>query len=126
VLLSNDVDISSALRLLRSVIALPSAARKMEGVIGEVRRGRRLCEALATHPFLPSHVVQMLRVGEESGHLPDSARRVSTFYEARLDAAYTRLIAVIGPVAMVAVSVLIAWLIISIMTALMSVNDLLK
>ena len=126
VLLGNDVDISSALRLLRSLIQVPAAAQRMESVIGDVRRGRRLCEALATHPFLPGHVVQMLRVGEESGHLPDSARRVSVFYEARLDTAYTRVIAVIGPATMMVVSVLIAWLIISVMTALMSVNDLLK
>jgi general secretion pathway protein F len=126
VLLGNGVDISSALRLLRTLVQLPSAARQLESVSGEVRRGRRLCEALAAHPFLPGHVVQMLRVGEESGHLPDSATRVSIFYEARLDAAFTRLIAVIGPLAMMVVSVLIAWLIISVMTALMSVNDLLK
>lgn len=126
VLLGNDVDISSALRLLRTLIQVPAAAHRMDGVIGDVRRGRRLCEALAQHPFLPGHVVQMLRVGEESGHLPDSARRVSVFYEARLDTAYTRVIAVIGPATMMVVSVLIAWLIISVMTALMSVNDLLK
>jgi len=47
------------------------------------------------------------------------------FYEAKLDAALGRLIAVVGPAVMVFVSILIAWLIISVMTALMSINDML-
>ncbi len=67
----------------------------------------------------------MLRVGEEAGDLADSASRVAVFYEAKLDAALGRVIAVVGPAVMVVVSVLIAWLIISVMTALMSINDML-
>ena len=126
VLMGNGVDISTALRLVRDVVRLPAFATAIDGVIADVRKGRRLSEALETRHFLPRHVVQMLRVGEESGRLPDSASRVAVFYEARLDTALTRVIAVIGPATMVLVSVLIAWLIISVMTALMSVNDLLK
>ena len=67
----------------------------------------------------------MIRVGEESGDLADSASRVAIFYEAKLDAALGRLIAVVGPATMVLVSLLIAWLIMSVMTALISINDLL-
>ena len=126
VLMGNGVDISTALRLVRDVVRLPAFATAIDGVTADVRKGRRLSEALETRDFLPRHVVQMLRVGEESGRLPDSASRVAVFYEARLDTALTRVIAVIGPATMVLVSVLIAWLIISVMTALMSVNDLLK
>ena len=115
-----------ALRLLRDVVRLPAYATEVDGVVADVRKGRRLSEALESRSFLPRHVVQMLRVGEDSGRLPDSASRVAVFYEARLDIALTRAIAVIGPATMILVSILIAWLIISVMTALMSVNDLLK
>ncbi len=126
VLIGNGVDISTSLRLLRDVVRLPAFRAEIDGIVGDVRKGRRLSEALETREILPRHVVQMLRVGEESGRLPDSASRVATFYEARLDTALSRVIAVLGPATMMIVSVLIAWLIISVMTALMSVNDLLK
>ncbi len=126
VLIGNGVDISTALRLLRDVVLLPAYAIELDGVVADVRKGRRLSEALERRSFLPRHVVQMLRVGEDSGRLPDSASRVAVFYEARLDTTLTRAIAIIGPATMMLVSVLIAWLIISVMTALMSVNDLLK
>ncbi len=126
VLIGNGVDISTSLRLLRDVVRLPAFRAEIDGVVGDVRKGKRLSEALETRAILPRHVVQMLRVGEESGRLPDSASRVAIFYEARLDTALSRVIAVLGPATMMLVSVLIAWLIISVMTALMSVNDLLK
>ena len=67
----------------------------------------------------------MLRVGEEAGDLGASAGRIAVFYEAKLDTQLTRLTAVLGPVLMMGVSLLIGWLILSIMSALMSINDLL-
>ncbi|GJE19353.1 type II secretion system F family protein [Methylobacterium marchantiae] len=126
VLVSNGIDISTTLRLLRDVVRLPTLSREIDAVIADVRKGQRLSHSLATRGVLPAHVVQVLRVGEEAGDLADSARRVAGFYEMRLDAALGRAIAIIGPATMMVVSVMIAWLIISVMTALMSVNDLLK
>ncbi|MCD7110253.1 type II secretion system F family protein [Rhizobium sp. DKSPLA3] len=125
ILLENGVDISTALRLIRGIHPLPSTVEKVDGVIADVRGGKRLTQALATQNLLPVHVVQMLRVGEESGHLADSAGRIAGFYETKLDAALARLTAVAGPLLMMGVSMLIGWLILSIMSALMSINDLL-
>lgn len=125
ILVANGVDISTSLRLIRGVVRLPSAGDEIDKVIADVRQGHRLSEALGKRPLLPGHVVQMLRVGEESGNLADSADRIGGFYEAKLDTALGRLTAVIGPVMMIGVSLLIAWLIISIMTALISINDML-
>lgn len=125
ILTENGVDISAALRLIRGVMRLPRSERRLDAVTAEVRQGRRLSDALASEGMMPHHVVQMLRIGEESGHLADSATRVAVFYEAKLDAALGRLTAVIGPTLMIAVSLLIAWVIISVMSALISINDLL-
>ena len=125
ILVKNGVDISTALRLIRGVVRLPSAGGEIDRVIADVRQGQRLSETLTRRRLLPPHVVQMLRVGEESGDLADSASRVAVFYEAKLDTALGRLIAVVGPATMILVSFLIAWLIISVMTALISINDLL-
>lgn len=125
ILVRNGVDISTALRLIRGVVRLPGAAVEIDRVTADVRQGKRLSEALTRGKLFPRHVVQMLRVGEEAGDLADSAGRVAVFYEAKLDTALGRVIAVVGPAVMVVVSVLIAWLIISVMTALMSINDML-
>lgn len=126
VLIGNGVEISTSLRLTRDVLRLPGLAQEVDEVIGDVRKGRRISDALESHASLPKHVAQILRVGEESGRLADSANRVALLYGTRLDNAIGVLIAVLGPLTMILVAIMIAWLIISVMTALLSVNDLLK
>ena len=125
ILIENGVDISTSLRLIRNIVAMPGAAEKIDRTIAEVRGGARLSAALAQQTLLPSHVVQMLRVGEGAGNLAESAARIGDFYEAKLDTALARLTAIAGPLLMMAVSVLVAWLILSVMSALLSINDLL-
>ncbi|RXF70287.1 type II secretion system F family protein [Hansschlegelia zhihuaiae] len=125
ILLTNGVPITIALRLIRDIVRVPSAAAAIDLAMADVRQGQRLSEALARRAFLPAHVTQMLRVGEEAGKLPDSAARIAGFYETKLETSLKRLVAVIGPVMMIAVACLVAWLIVSVMTALTSINDLL-
>lgn len=125
ILVKNGVDISTSLRLIRGVVRLPAAGAEIDKVIADVRQGRRLSESLSRRTLLPGHVVQMIRVGEESGNLGDSTDRIAGFYEAKLDSALGRVTAIIGPAMMIGVSLLVAWLIISVMTALISINDLL-
>ncbi|UVC12612.1 type II secretion system F family protein (plasmid) [Rhizobium sp. TH2] len=125
ILLENGVDISTSLRLIRGISPLPDTMHKIDNVIAEVRGGKRLSQALARETLLPAHVVQMLRIGEEAGDLGASAGRVAGFYETKLDSQLGRLTAILGPALMMGVSLLIGWLILSIMSALMSINDLL-
>jgi general secretion pathway protein F len=125
VLIRNGVDISTGLRLIRGVVRVPAAAAEIDKVVADIRQGQRLADSLSRRPVLPGHVVQMLRVGEEAGKLADSAERISGFYETKLDTAMGRATAIIGPAMMILVSLLVAWLIISVMTALISINDLL-
>lgn len=121
----SGVDISTALRLIRDLMRNARSAEKIDKVIASVRQGQRLSETLLDMDILPPYAVHMLRVGEESGELDSAAMRIAGFYETRLDRSLTRLTGVLGPVIIIAVSGLVAWLIISVITALLSVNELL-
>lgn len=121
----SGVDISTALRLIRDVMRDQRSAEKIDRVLASVRQGHRLSEALLDVTILPPYAVHMLRVGEESGELDSAAVRVAGFYEARLDRSLTRLTGILGPAIIILVSCLVAWLIVSVITALLSVNELL-
>ena len=122
----SGVDISSGLRLIRDLMRDNRSAEKIDRLVASVRQGHRLSDALLEVNILPPYAVHMLRVGEESGELDSAAMRIAGFYEVRLDRALTRLTAILGPAIIILVSALIAWLIISVITALLSVNDLLQ
>ena len=122
----SGVDISSGLRLIRDLMRDNRSAERIDRLVASVRQGHRLSDALLEVNILPPYAVHMLRVGEESGELDSAAMRIAGFYEVRLDRALTRLTAILGPAIIILVSALIAWLIISVITALLSVNDLLQ
>jgi len=67
--------------------------------------------------------VRMLRLGEETGQLPVLAGRVAEFYEAKLQRQLDRIVAIVGPLAIVTISIVVGGLIVSVMTALLSVNQ---
>ncbi|UIJ73900.1 type II secretion system F family protein [Aurantimonas sp. HBX-1] len=122
-LIRSDVDISSALRLIRDTMVFDRDRQSIDAVLAEVRQGRRLSDTLETRPLLPAYAVHMLRVGEESG-LGPAAMRTAAYYEARLDRGMTRAVAILGPTILLLVSLVIAWIIISVMTALLSMNEM--
>jgi len=90
-----------------------------------VRQGHRVSDALANLHLLPDYVIPILRVGEEAGELDTMAVRIGGFYEDRLDRALARLTSILGPSILMLVSLMIAWLIVTVITALISVNELL-
>ncbi len=124
-LLGSGVDITSSLRLVRDLFRDPRAAAKVDQLIAEVRQGHRVSDALSNLNLLPAYVIPILRVGEEAGELDTMAVRIGGFYEDRLDRALGRLTSILGPSILIAVSMMIAWLIVTVITALISVNELL-
>jgi len=66
----------------------------------------------------------MLRIGEETGQLPTLAGRVADFYEAKLQRSLDRVVAVVGPLAIITISVVVGGLIVSVMTALLSISQI--
>jgi general secretion pathway protein F len=121
-LLSNGVTLSEALRVLGD---LPGASGAGLARVGEgVRRGKRLVEAIAEENYLPALALNMLRLGEETGELAEIARRTADFYEAKLTARLDRISGFVGPAAIVGIAVLVGGLIVSILSALLSINQL--
>ena len=89
-----------------------------------VRHGGKLSQALMETGALPQMAVRTLRLGEESGRLPMVLGRIADFYEAKLQRSLDRIVAVVGPASIIAIALVVGGLIVSVMTALLSVNQL--
>jgi len=123
-LVENGVALPAALKILRDIVTEPRYAEAAQRVHEQVRNGRRFADALAEVDLLPPLAVRMLRVGEETGDLPLIARHAAQFYEHKLGVGLDRLMGAIGPATIVLVSTVIGALIVSIMSALLSITDL--
>src|ERR1700744_1155148 len=89
-----------------------------------VRHGGKLSDALLASSNMPPMAIRMLRLGEETGQLPALAGRVAEFYEAKLQRSLDRIVGIVGPLAIITISTVVGGLIVSVMTALLSVTQL--
>jgi len=89
-----------------------------------VRHGGKLSDGLAETAVLPAMAVRMIKLGEETGQLPMLAGRVADFYEAKLQRSLDRVVGIVGPLAIITISIVVGGLIVSVMTALLSVTQI--
>jgi general secretion pathway protein F len=123
-MLGCGVNLTAALRILVDIMAVTSPIEPWTAAADRVRHGGKLSEALAASNVLPSVAVRMLRLGEETGQLPVLAGRIAEFYEAKLQRSLDRAVGIVGPLAILTISVVVGGLIVSVMTALLSVTQL--
>jgi general secretion pathway protein F len=124
VLLGSGVTLTATLRILVDIMAVTGNVGTWSAVADRVRRGGKLSEALSVSSSLPAMAVRMLRLGEETGQLPVLAGRVAEFYEAKLQRSLDRIVGIVGPLAIILISAVVGGLIVSVMTALLSVTQL--
>ena len=124
VLLGSGVSLTATLRILVDIMAVTGKVETWKAAADRVRQGGKLSEALSASSSLPPMAVRMLRLGEETGQLPVLAGRVAEFYEAKLQRSLDRIVGIIGPLAIISISAVVGGLIVSVMTALLSVTQL--
>jgi general secretion pathway protein F len=124
VLLAAAVPLTTTLRILVDMMATTSNPAVWTTAVERVRHGGKLSDALGDTAVLPPMAVRMLRLGEETGQLPMLAGRVAEFYEAKLHRSLDRVVGIAGPAAIITISIVVGGLIVSVMTSLLSVSQI--
>jgi general secretion pathway protein F len=93
-------------------------------VADRVRHGGKLSDGLDDAKVLPAAAVRMLRLVEETGQLATVSSRIAEFYEAKLQRSLDRIVGIAGPAAIIGISVVVGGLIVSVMTSLLSVSQI--
>jgi general secretion pathway protein F len=120
-MLSSGIMLTSALRILVDTMEATGTPAQWSHIVDKVRHGGKLSDALLETRALPPMAIRTLRLGEDSGQLAMLAGRIADFYEAKLQRSLDRAIGVVGPLAIIVISLIVGGLIVSVMTALLSV-----
>jgi len=123
-LLSNGVSMLAAMTIVRDTLGNRIVAEKVGLATESLKRGGGLSAPLMEARIFPTLALQMIKLGEESGHLAEMLDRVATTYDKEIRIAVQRLLALLEPILIVGLGILIAGIIISILMAILSVNDL--
>jgi type IV pilus assembly protein PilC len=84
-LVSAGVPILRGLEMAREVAGNVLVAKGFEDLLEAAKRGSNLGDAARGAKIFPILVCQMIRIGEETGHLDEMLERVAIWYEQELD-----------------------------------------
>ena len=123
-LLGNGVSILAALVIVRETVDNLVMAEGIAEAEEQLKQGRHLSDALLEKRLLPKMAMQMIKMGEETGRLEEMLLRVAAIYDKQLRVAIQRFLAFLEPVLIISLGLMIAGIIVSILLAILSVNDL--
>jgi general secretion pathway protein F len=123
-LLGNGVSIIAALVIVRETVDNLVIAEAIGDTQEQLKQGRHLSDALQEKGLLPKMAMQMIKMGEETGRLEEMLLRVANIYDKQLRVAIQRMLALMEPALIVTLGLIIAGIIVSILLAILSVNDL--
>jgi general secretion pathway protein F len=123
-LLGNGVSILAALAIVRETVDNLVLAAAIQDTEEQLKQGKNMSDALMEKGILPKMAMQMIKMGEETGRLEEMLLRVATIYDKQLRVAIQRMLALLEPVLIISLGLMIAGIIVSILLAILSVNDL--
>lgn len=123
-LLTNGVPLLSALSIARNVISNTVLRKDVEDAALQVKTGGSLARNLATGGRFPRLALQMISVGEETGQLDGMLLKVADTYDREVRNTVDRLLSIFTPVVTILLAGLIGTIVLSVLMAIMSINDL--
>jgi general secretion pathway protein F len=123
-LLRNGISPLAALGITIETVANSVLRRALVGVMEDLKEGKGLSKPLEDTGLTPPLAVQLTRVGEETGRLDEMLLKVSEIYDQETQVSIDRLLALLVPGVTVALGLLVAVVMGSIVTAILGVYDL--
>jgi general secretion pathway protein F len=123
-LLGNGVSILSAMVIVRETVDNLVLADAIQDTEEQLKQGKHMSDALQDKGIFPKMAMQMIKMGEETGRLEEMLLRVATIYDKQLRVSIARMLALLEPALIITLGLMIAGIIVSILLAILSVNDL--
>jgi general secretion pathway protein F len=122
-LLQNRVPLVQSLSLARESLVLESFKAQLTQVERAVRGGSGLGAALADYRIFDESLVNLINVGERSGRLADMLKSAAHLAEQKGRDRIKRLMALLEPVSILVIGCMIGVIVISLFTAITSINN---
>jgi type IV pilus assembly protein PilC len=121
-LLQGGIPLLSALEVARDATGNRVISKSIVGAIVSVREGQSLSDSLERSGHFPDLAVEMMRVGEQTGSLPEMLNHVADFYDEDVSIQSTALLSWVEPVILICVAIFVAMLLIALYLPIFSIR----
>ncbi|RMG04003.1 MAG: type II secretion system protein GspF [Nitrospirae bacterium] len=123
-LLKSGVPLLQALSNVREIITNTVFREAIDQLVTGAREGKGIATPIEKTGIFPPLALSMIRVGEETGQLDEMLLRVADTYEKSLRASVRRFISLLEPALILIMGLVIGFIVISILLAIFSINEL--
>jgi len=119
-LLENGVPVLTALKITEQIIPNSIVKEAIAKTREEVTDGKTIAQPLARSKIFPQLMVDLVKIGEDTGDVPGALKNVADTYENELSIALRVMTNMIEPVMIVAMSIGVGFLLLSVLSAMFS------
>jgi len=123
-MLKSGVPVLGALAVVGDMMSNQIVARSVQRLSDSVKRGGTVAAGMREHGQFPTLAVHMVRVGEETGRLEDMLLKAADTLENDVRTDMKRMIGLLEPAVILAMGVLVAFIVVAMLLAIFSINDI--
>ncbi len=123
-LLTNGVPLISALGIAGDALGNLAATAAVEAAALGAKSGRGLAGPLDESGLFPARTIHLLQLGEEAAQLPAMALKAADIHDERARLMIQRIVALLIPTITITMGLVVAGIVGSLLTAMLSLNDL--
>jgi type II secretory pathway component PulF len=123
-MLKGGLEIDKALRQFQKIKLLPELQDLLKNALSEIKKGEKLSSVFAISKIIPQTDIALLYVGENSATLPIIFKSLSVRHSELFQAEVKRFLSILEPAVIVLLGIFIAFIVVAIMMAVMSMTDI--
>lgn len=121
-MLTSGIAMVQALEITAAIVENVHYERIINEAREDLKNGASIAQAFSAHPEIPAIMVQMIRVGEESGELSSILMTLSKFYSRELENAVDTITGLIEPIMIIVLALGVGVLLASVLMPIYSIT----
>ncbi|WP_299203959.1 type II secretion system F family protein [uncultured Amphritea sp.] len=123
-LINSGVPMLSSIEMSSAAFTNNTLLKEVTLAATHMREGGRLSDQLRNSKRVPPLVVQLTQVGEETGELPGMLLKTADIYDRQIETETQKLLHILEPALILSLGFIIAVLIMSLLSAIIGINDI--
>lgn len=122
----NGVSILDALNIVLETVGNVIIKAEMEKVYASVKEGASLAHSFGESKIMPAAAINMISIGEESGHVEKSLLKIANGYEKESDESIKIMMSLLEPILILTMGIVVGFIVISMLLPIFEINFLVR
>jgi general secretion pathway protein F len=123
-MLRSGVPVLGAMGVVGDMMSNQAVGAAVSRLADGVKRGGTIAAGMQQHGTFPALAIHMVRVGEETGRLEEMLLKVADAFETDVRSELKRVLGLLEPAIILAMGVLVAFIVVAMLLAIFSINEM--